>query len=843
MTANNRFGNLAQAAGKPCATEAADQAGSSPASALLAMHDAAAGPVALHAAPHAASPAAAASSPAASATSAKVVSNDKLQPGFPPLQLWGGCECTINRVGDQFLDQQRMNGGDERDDDMARVASLGIRTLRYPLLWEKIAPHGLAQADWRQSDERLAALRQRQIGVIAGLVHHGSGPAGTSLLDPGFGERLAVFADAVAARYPWIEDYTPVNEPLTTARFCGLYGVWYPHCKDDASFVRALLNQCRAVVLAMQAIRRHNPRARLVQTDDLGKTWSTPPLADVADFYNERRWLGWDLLCGKVDRGHPLWSWLLRAGARPQELLWFAQHRCPPDLIGVNYYITSERWLDHDPARFPGLRADTVCGRPCVDVEAVRAMPEPPPGIGPLLEEVWQRYGLPIAVTEAHLDAGREDQLRWLTEIWQSAEAVRARGVDLRAVTAWSLLGAFDWNSLVTRQDGYYESGAFDTRFSPPRPTAVARLLQQLAAGATAHAHTHATPAATVGPVAEGAEMEAAGEPQPYRHPAAGGRGWWRRPGRLTLQRERLVVAPPFDAVDEGPPILISGASGTLGRAFARICQQRNLAHVLLSRDEMDIAAPSSVERALDTWQPWAVINASGYVRVDEAERDVERCFRENAFGPAILAASCARHGVHLTTFSSDLVFDGRQHHPYVETDAVAPLNVYGRSKAEGEQLVLDSLPAAMVVRTSSFFGPWDEHNFLVKALRALLAGSPFAAPDDIIVSPTYVPDLVDVCLDLIIDGESGIWHLTNGQPLCWMELAHRAAVAARIDPSRLSARAARECNFLAPRPSYSALKSERAILLPALDNALDRFLAHHSAGASGGRSLHPEHH
>ncbi len=784
------------------------------------------------------SPDAKASNTAPNAASLQVAPHANGHPAFPPLQLWGGCECTINRVGDQFFDQQRMNGGDERDDDMARIASLGIRSLRFPLLWEKIAPHGLAQADWRQSDSRLAALRQRQIGVIAGLVHHGSGPAGTSLLDPGFPERLAVYADAVAARYPWIDDYTPVNEPLTTARFCGLYGVWYPHCKDDASFVRALLNQCRAVVLAMQAIRRHNPRARLVQTDDLGKTWSTPPLADVADFYNERRWLGWDLLCGQVDRGHPLWAWLLRAGAARQELLWFAQQRCPPDLIGVNYYITSERWLDHDPARFPGLRADSIDGRPCVDVEAVRAMREPTPGIAPLLAEVWQRYGLPIAVTEAHLDAGREDQLRWLTEIWHSAEAVRARGVDVRAVTAWSLLGAFDWNSLVTRQDGYYESGAFDTRFSPPRATAVARLLQQLASSANA-ALVPASEAASK----QAASKETAPAPRCASHPAASGRGWWRRPGRLTAQGERLALAGPFDAVDEGAPILISGASGTLGRAFARVCQQRNLAHVLLSRDAMDIALPSSVERALETWQPWAVVNASGYVRVDEAERDVERCFRENAFGPAILAASCARHGVHLTTFSSDLVFDGRQHHPYVETDAVAPLNVYGRSKAEGEQLVLDSLPAAMVVRTSSFFGPWDEHNFLVKALRALLAGSPFTAPDDIIVSPTYIPDLVDVCLDLIIDGESGIWHLTNGQPLCWMELARRAAVAARIDPSRLSARAARECNFLAPRPSYSALNSERAILLPGLDNALDRFLAHHGAGASGGRSLHPEHH
>jgi len=730
----------------------------------------------------------------------------------PPLQLWGGCECTINRVGEVFYDQSRVNGHDERDDDVARVAGLGIKALRYPVLWEKIAPNGLALADWRQSDARLGALRQRGIEVIAGLVHHGSGPPSTSLLDPQFGDKLAEYAGAVAERYPWLDAYTPVNEPLTTARFSCLYGVWYPHGKSDRSFVRALFNQCRGVVLAMRAIRLRNPAARLVQTDDLGKAWSTPALADVAAFYNQRRWLGWDLLCGKVDRAHPLWSYLVLAGIPAEEILWFRHNACPPDIIGVNYYITSERWLDHEPQRFPTLRADTVFGRPCIDVEAARAMEAPTPGLAPLLGEVWQRYGLPIAITEAHIDAGREDQLRWLGDIWQAAQTARAQGADIRAVTAWSLLGAFDWNSLVTRSAGYYEPGAFDTRFAPPRPTAVAHLLRELGAG------------------------------QGPGHPVAGGRGWWRRPGRLTLHSDHLVQADTFDTIDEAPPILISGASGTLGRAFARICRQRNLAHRLLSREAMDIADPASVERALDTFRPWAVINASGYVQVDAAERDVERCFRENAFGPAILAAACARHKVHLTTFSTDLVFNGGQQHPYIETDAVAPLNVYGRSKAEGEQLVLDSLPGAMVVRTSSFFGPWDEHNFLIKALRTLLAGQSFTAPDDLIVSPTYVPDLVEVCLDLIIDGESGIWHLTNGQPLCWMELAHRAALAARIDPSRLAARPARECNFLAPRPSYSALKSDRAILLPTLDDALHRFLAHHSSGASGGRSLHLEH-
>lgn len=89
------------------------------------------------------------------------------------------------------------------------------------------------------------------IRPIAGLVHHGSGPRHTSLIDPGFPEKLAKFADAVAQRYPWISHYTPVNEPLTTARFSGLYGHWYPHERDDLMFAKVLIHECRATVLSM----------------------------------------------------------------------------------------------------------------------------------------------------------------------------------------------------------------------------------------------------------------------------------------------------------------------------------------------------------------------------------------------------------------------------------------------------------------------------------------------------------------------------------------------------------------------------------------------------------------
>src|SRR5205085_3518138 len=123
------------------------------------------------------------------------------------------------------------NGHASRDGDLERFASLGIRAIRYPVLWERTAPERIADADWSWPDSRLPALRELGMTPIVGLVHHGSGPRRTSLLHPCFATGLAEFAGAVAARYPWVEHWTPVNEPLTTARFSGLYGVWYPHAR------------------------------------------------------------------------------------------------------------------------------------------------------------------------------------------------------------------------------------------------------------------------------------------------------------------------------------------------------------------------------------------------------------------------------------------------------------------------------------------------------------------------------------------------------------------------------------------------------------------------------------
>lgn len=727
-----------------------------------------------------------------------------------PLEVWAGVECTVNRVGDEYLDQLECNGHATRLNDLDLFAELGIKAIRYPVLWEKIAPNGLENADWSWADERLGRLRELGICPIVGLVHHGSGPRDTSLVDPEFPEKLAVFARAVADRYPWVTYYTPVNEPLTTARFSGMYGHWYPHGRDDLTFARALLGECRSVALAMKAIREVNPSAQLVQTEDLGKTYSTPKLEYQAEFENERRWLSLDLLCGRINPTHSMWGYLKKCGIGEAELETFLQNTCPPDIIGINHYLTSERFLDEHTENYPAWTHGGNGDDKYADVEAVRVCAEGLAGPRTLLLEAWERYHLPLAVTEAHISCTREEQLRWFYEVWNAAQELQAEGVDIRAVTAWALLGSYDWNSLVTKANGYYEPGVFDLRSrsvssgeSPhPRPTAIAKMLQILANG-------H----------------------QP-NHPLLETPGWWHRQERLLYPalscnamigegKKKTSSMPPASP----RPLAIVGARGTLGKAFARLCEVRGISYHLLTRQEMDITDPVSVDAMFTQLKPWAVVNAAGYVRVDDAEREPHVCLQVNAEGPAILAAACAAHNVPLLTFSSDLVFDGAVSNPYVETDTVAPLNVYGCSKVLAEKLVLQAYPASLVIRTSAFFGPWDEYNFVTIALRQLSAGNNFIAAEDGIVSPTYVPDLVHASLDLLIDGECGLWHLANKSAIAWADLARLAAKQAGVSVTSLISVPTEQLGLTAPRPTYSVLGSSRGELMPPLDSAISRYL------------------
>jgi dTDP-4-dehydrorhamnose reductase len=182
-----------------------------------------------------------------------------------------------------------------------------------------------------------------------------------------------------------------------------------------------------------------------------------------------------------------------------------------PDLLGINHYVTSDRFLDHRTSLYPArLRGGN--GRDAyVDTEAARMdLPSGTTGWEARLREAWERYSRPMAVTEAHLGCIDEDeQVRWLMEAWRAAQTLRAEGADIRAVTAWSLFGAVDWDSMLRRDRGRYEPGVWDARENPPRPT-------QLAAAVASLART--------------------GQ---FEDPALSQSGWWRRDDRLHAAARR----------------------------------------------------------------------------------------------------------------------------------------------------------------------------------------------------------------------------------------------------------------------------------------------------------------
>jgi len=395
--------------------------------------------------------------------------------------LWGGIECSVTRIGDKFRDQIELTGHAKRLKDLEMIKDLGLQTIRYPLLWERVVNYHSKTYDWSWSDERISRLVELNITPIIGLLHHGSGPSWTSLLDPDFPKYFADYAYDVACRYPFLSHYTPINEPLTTARFSGLYGHWYPHERSDHAFAKILLNECEATIRAMEAIRSINPLARHVQTEDLGIVLSTPPMRYQADFENARRWLSIDILTGRFDPKHNLMPYLEDCcKLTDEDFAFFYRSHKSPDVLGFNHYITSNRFLDHRYEKYsPNVKGSN--GRDIyADVEAIRVNGFELITIEDLFSEAWNRYHLPLAVTETHLTCTPEEQVRWLTQCWESTCALKQSGVDIRAMTVWAIFGLFDWDTLTVRENNNYEPGVFSLQNGKLSPTLLANAIKEI---------------------------------------------------------------------------------------------------------------------------------------------------------------------------------------------------------------------------------------------------------------------------------------------------------------------------------------------------------------------------
>jgi dTDP-4-dehydrorhamnose reductase len=272
-----------------------------------------------------------------------------------------------------------------------------------------------------------------------------------------------------------VKRWTPINEPLTTARFSTLYAAWYPNrFFDDAAFGRAIVNEARACALAMECIRDVVPDATFLLTEDLQSfTAADERVEAYVAHKRERMYLSCELLQGRIVDGHPMHEYLTeRSGIEPAELARLARRPQPPDVMGWNYYPNSERWLESDGAG--GHRNLGV-----VDLAPDRM------AMLPLLQRAYDRLGVPFALSEVHVLGNERERARWMLHRYDDALAARDAGVPLVAFGAWAAFGMVDWVSLLCRNDAVCEDGIYTCAGpgAPPEPTLVAHVVAELAAG------------------------------------------------------------------------------------------------------------------------------------------------------------------------------------------------------------------------------------------------------------------------------------------------------------------------------------------------------------------------
>ena len=280
--------------------------------------------------------------------------------------------------------------------------------------------------------------------------------------------------------------------------------------------------------------------------------------------------------------------------------------------------------------------------------------------------------------------------------------------------------------------------------------------------------------------------------------------------------------------------MLVLGAGGQLGSELVRVLP----AAVGLSHDELSVRDEAGLAAALVRHRPEVVFNCAAYNAVDRAEKEPDAAHLVNAIGAAATAAACRLHEARLVHFSTNFVFDGAQEQPYTELDAPRPLGVYGRSKLDGEQSVLEVMPEALVIRTAAVFGDKGSAikggSFPERIVARALGGGRLRVVSDQSVNPTYARDLAQAALTLALSDASGVVHVVAGGCCTWDEFA-RAALAVCNVEADVDAVTTAEFAAAAPRPRNGCLASVRTATLRPWPEGLAEWAANRPpSGAEG---------
>jgi beta-glucosidase len=339
------------------------------------------------------------------------------------------------RPGHRALDEYQLMGHYEHwREDLALVRELGLRAVRWGVPWYRIEPFQPGEFDWRWTDEVLPYMVE-ELGItpIIDLMHYGC-PfwLRREFASAAYPDAVAEYAGAFARRYAGlVRWYTPLNEPIVTALYCGQRGLWPPYMRNERGYVTILLQVLDGIQRTAAALRAADPGAVLVHVEASGLSRAArEDLHAVAREEQARTFLPYDLLTGGVTSDHPLFAWLVRHGASPDRLLTMAAAPTPFDLMGLNFYpqwSTTQLYVDrrgrlayqpveHDGAGFTGL-----------------------------IEQYWQRYQVPIMVTETSARGDETIRARWLEASVAAIRGLRGRGVPVLGYTWFPLFTMIDW--------------------------------------------------------------------------------------------------------------------------------------------------------------------------------------------------------------------------------------------------------------------------------------------------------------------------------------------------------------------------------------------------------------
>lgn len=285
--------------------------------------------------------------------------------------------------------------------------------------------------------------------------------------------------------------------------------------------------------------------------------------------------------------------------------------------------------------------------------------------------------------------------------------------------------------------------------------------------------------------------------------------------------------------------ILVIGRNGQVARSLSANAREQ-VSILCLGRPELDLTNRESIERAIRQFRPQIVVNAAAYTAVDKAESEPEIAFAINSHGAENASMMAAQAGVPIIHLSTDYVFSGDKPSPYVETDAVRPMNVYGRSKLAGERAVSQSNPAHVILRTSWIYAPWG-HNFARTMLRLAETRDAVNVVADQHGTPTFAPDIADGIIAVskrILRTPNdpswrGIFHMTSQGSTTWAGFAEAifgtsalaggpSAKVLPISTSQYPTAAQRPANSVLDTSKFEIVFAHR---IPHWENGLKRFL------------------